>query len=178
MSGDRERCIEAGMDHYIAKPVAIATLVDAIERVAPGDLRGARKRSATRPSKRIDNSRTPASDTAVYDRDAVLKVLHNDDEAFRELSQMFLVDHKLMLDGIDQALYSGDMQRSAAIAHTLKGMLGNFAAKAASRAAHKFYVTTSHGSRDRAARTFETLKKELALLSEALQRDLWLAEQT
>jgi HPt (histidine-containing phosphotransfer) domain-containing protein len=108
----------------------------------------------------------------------VLQTLNNDEEAFRELSQMLLVDHKLMLAGAERALYAGEIQKVAAIAHTLKGMVGNFAARNTSRAAQRFYVASSSGNRDRAAKALEQLKRELTLLSEALRKDLMLEEQT
>jgi CheY-like chemotaxis protein len=35
MSGDRERCLEAGMDEYLSKPIASAALLEVVERVCP-----------------------------------------------------------------------------------------------------------------------------------------------
>ena len=37
MSGDRERCLEAGMDAYVAKPVRTEALLDLIEKLLPLD---------------------------------------------------------------------------------------------------------------------------------------------
>jgi response regulator RpfG family c-di-GMP phosphodiesterase len=176
MSGDRERCIEAGMDDYISKPVSIADLTHVIERVLPQDTaRPKRRASAQRPKSPFKASQNGRGKSP-YDRDTVLETLNNDEEAFRELCQMLIVDHKLMLHGAEQALYAGEIQKAAAIAHTLKGMVGNFAARNTNLAAQKFYVASSSGNRDRAARALEQLKRELALLSDALQRDLLLEQ--
>ncbi|CAN5872316.1 hypothetical protein BH24ACI4_BH24ACI4_22800 [soil metagenome] len=41
MKGDRERCVETGMDDYISKPIAAALLAQVIERVTSGSLGGA-----------------------------------------------------------------------------------------------------------------------------------------
>jgi len=35
MQGDREMCLEAGMDDYITKPIRVERLVEALDRVPP-----------------------------------------------------------------------------------------------------------------------------------------------
>ena len=38
MAGDRERCLAAGMDGYIAKPIRKSDLLDALARVRPAQV--------------------------------------------------------------------------------------------------------------------------------------------
>ena len=55
MSGDRERCLEAGMNDYITKPIRVEELVAAIKRAPrragdePGSVHGGGRRGADRP---------------------------------------------------------------------------------------------------------------------------------
>jgi HPt (histidine-containing phosphotransfer) domain-containing protein len=56
--------------------------------------------------------------------------LMGDEEIFREVATMFVADAPKMLDELNQALAASDWPALTRIAHTLKGLLATFAAKA------------------------------------------------
>jgi hypothetical protein len=139
MRGDREKCIQAGMDDYVAKPIQAIQLVEIINRIA-----GAVSSSSTDPvdaatekSSSLRRRRSSAARASVYDVEIVLDALGGDRGALRQLSEMLFVDHEPMLHDAEQALATGDLERFGAIAHTLKGMVGNFAAPKTFSAAKK-----------------------------------------
>jgi HPt (histidine-containing phosphotransfer) domain-containing protein len=88
---------------------------------------------------------------------------------------MLLEDYRAMLDEAALALSAGDFEKAASIAHTLKGMIGNFAAPDASKAAQAFYAATHGAHPERSAKAYERLKSRLSLLAEALRNDPILA---
>jgi two-component system sensor histidine kinase/response regulator len=174
MRGDREVCLESGMDDYVSKPVTVAKLMEAIGRIIPTGSRRALQNAKTKisESKKISERLQNGGHASLpYDRDSILDVLSHDHDAFRELSQMLFVDHKQMLEDAEQALAAADLTKLTSIAHTFKGMVGNFAAQEASIAAQAFYEAAEKGLAEEAIQTLERFKMKLVVLTEALKRD-------
>ncbi len=53
LEGDRERCLQAGMDDYVAKPIGMADLRAVLERWAPGQLDGESTEMDSAPAGRV-----------------------------------------------------------------------------------------------------------------------------
>jgi PAS domain S-box-containing protein len=123
MKGDRERCIEAGMDDYVSKPIASEALLKAIQRLLPAE---ATDGAETEPEK-------PAP--AAPDRAALLSSFDDDWGFFKDCVHMFREDYPAMLSAIRETIQSGDAPGLRRSAHALKGMVGNFGAKGIARTA-------------------------------------------
>ena len=114
MKGDRERCLEAGMDDYVPKPISSEALLNAIRMLVP--------ESATHKEESavIENAQP------VFDKDALLKAFDNDWDFLKEVLDMFIADYPQMLKNIHDAIQTKDAPALQRTAHALKGMLGNF----------------------------------------------------
>ena len=118
MRGDRERCLESGMNDYVSKPISPASLLEAIHRVLPSSAVEATKHTST-PA---DDDRTLAE---------LLGAFNNDPSFFKDIAEMFISDYPPMLETIQQAIDAKDGELLGRTAHAIKGMARNFQIDAA-----------------------------------------------
>ncbi|TMA38536.1 MAG: response regulator [Deltaproteobacteria bacterium] len=121
MKGDRERCIAAGMDAYVSKPVYAEELFGVMESVVEGA--GAMRFDAGR------------SDASVVDVDALLRQVGGNRAALAEVLDLFREDSARMLDALRSALATRDGSALEHTAHQLRGALMVMAAPGAAAAA-------------------------------------------
>jgi CheY-like chemotaxis protein len=155
MKGDRERCLEAGMDDYVSKPIEPQQLFDAIERLAPPA--GV---EASAPEEQ------PAEE--ILDRDAALARVDGDEELLKDLVVLFLDDCPKLLSEIRVALARCDSTALTRAAHRLKGTVGNFTASAAFEAARRLEMIGRQGDLTGAEKAFAALEEEIERLKLAL----------
>jgi len=125
MQGDRERCLAAGMDGYLAKPLVAKDLIELLGRIAAG--RGPAPGGA--PSERTE-SNEPA-----WTPDAALAQVGGDRGLLEEIITIFLDDAPREMAAVDAAIRAGDGGCLAAAAHALRGALGTLAATDAAEVA-------------------------------------------
>ena len=124
MSGDRERCLAAGMDAYVSKPLRPDELFSTIDWYR-GPQRQSGASRATVPE--------PRPGPAV-DRVALLAAFGGQATLLADAAGVFLTDAPLMLGRIRAAAQTGDLIEIAAAAHALKGAAGLFSQGDAFRA--------------------------------------------
>jgi two-component system, sensor histidine kinase and response regulator len=110
LKGDRERCLEAGADGYVPKPIAPAMLFREIESVLGR------------------HGAAAAHDHGGVDPEVMARV-GSDPEVLREIIQLFIEDCPKQLEAIQLGLQAGDAKAVYRAAHTLKGSVGNFQAQ-------------------------------------------------
>jgi HPt (histidine-containing phosphotransfer) domain-containing protein len=153
MKGDRERCLAAGMDGYVSKPIQPRELWQAIDQFVPGG--GAVGAS------------DPTGD--ILDRREALERVGGDSELLRELIAVFRADGPRLGKEITDALARGDAQKLSRTAHTLKGAVSTFGAASAEAAARQVELLAGQGDLAGAAAAVTHLDTELGRLKHALR---------
>ena len=157
MKGDRKRCINAGMDDYVAKPISSEALLKAIQSLIPEEL----QQDIPAPEK-------PEKPVLSLDQDALLNAFDNDWDFLKEAVDMFVSDYPPMIKTINKALKAGDADTVRRTAHALKGMVGNFQAKTTAKAALKLEELGRNNYLEGMNQAYEALADELAGLEKTL----------
>ena len=156
MEGDRERCLTAGMDGYVAKPIRAEDLVEAVENLNPSP---AGAPAATTAKRQKQEPIDPAAALARVDGYVGL---------LKEIVALFLQELPELLTILREAVTGGNAQAIERAAHKLKGSVGNFAAYPAFEAAAKLEVVGREGEPFPALLAYAELVDEIQRLTPAM----------
>jgi signal transduction histidine kinase/CheY-like chemotaxis protein/HPt (histidine-containing phosphotransfer) domain-containing protein len=153
--GERERCLQAGMDDYLAKPVRAAELFAAIDRVVSGQ-------GGSRPTESL-----PVA-AGLLDPVALLAACDGDAELLRKMCRHFQTFVPGRLAEVSEALHDRNTVRLREAAHKLGGMVSSFSATAAEAAALLGQLG-SQGKIEEAAQTYSRLTEIVGQLIAVLE---------
>jgi two-component system sensor histidine kinase/response regulator len=174
LPGDRDRCLAAGADAYLAKPIDAARLLDLVEELAARRMPSESPATGTLEGSNGDQRKLVASNTMAdegrtIDMRAPLERMGGDRSLLDQLARMFLEDSPGLLGAAATALgrkQAADLQRAA---HSLKGLASNFDAHAAASAALRVEELARDGKLDEAAGALETLGRHVTLVRRELE---------
>ncbi|BBF85452.1 sensory box histidine kinase/response regulator [Aquitalea magnusonii] len=161
MAGEEQRCLEAGMDDYIAKPIDIQVFYATLLRHLQPDLPPPLPVSST--------AQTPATGNVLLDRNTALLRMGGDHTLYARLLSRFQEREHDAVQRLRQALQQGEKDGARRIVHNLKGLAGNIGADALAAACrHLEYHLDGDGSQreEAIARLQQQLQQLLAHLEQ------------
>jgi PAS domain S-box-containing protein len=156
MQGDRERCLAAGMDGYVTKPLHPTELFEVIASLTAT--------AAHLP----EASPAPEGEQDILDRRTLWERVAGDADLLREIIELFLTDCPERLMELHEALTHQDCPALARAAHRLKGALGNISANHALAAVRRVETSARAGDVHAATEALARLEDELARLTPLL----------
>ncbi|MHC5023105.1 MAG: response regulator [Planctomycetota bacterium] len=156
LKGDRERCLAAGMDGYVAKPITLDALRSEINRLVGGS--------------GVDLGTTAGAEpAAAFDLDAALARLDGDLELLCEMAGLFLEQYPTQLSEIRAAADTGALDTIRRITHTLKGAASNFITPAVVESAGALEAAAESDDASAIAGAIDELERHLGDLDAALR---------
>ncbi len=147
---DIEKCLSAGMDDHLGKPLTLAALADKIQRWTGRDV----------AARVVIGGAVPGDDDTPLDHDTLARLREALGEAIGEAIEPFLEDTPATLARLERALADGDAESMRQHAHALRGAAGNLGATRLATLARRIEEL---GAADR----FETATAELPALRQA-----------
>jgi two-component system, sensor histidine kinase and response regulator len=151
MKKDHDRCLEAGMDGYLTKPVSPENLYNAIKGLLPST------KSKPEPEPEVKPARKPAVDLA-----AALRTVGGDKDILKDVLNVFLEeDTPRQLKNIREAFLRQDGKAIKAEAHGMKGSAAAMGGKTVSAAAARLETAALSGDMPGAQAIFDEMCAEL-----------------
>jgi two-component system sensor kinase len=156
MKGDRDRCLKAGMDDYLTKPIRSKALYDAVERIAVPNCVDSSHLAESEPSK------------SVMDWNAAVTRIGGREDLLRQMVPIFFKESAKLLPALREALSRQDLAKVRNLSHALKGSASCFAATPAESAALCLEFIGRDGALGEADQAYTLLEREIERLKGAL----------
>lgn len=148
IKGDRESCLQAGMDMYLTKPIRRDEILETINRY----------------SQELSPKANPSSEPILASWDGV------DREILSKLGSMMVESSHQSVVELKAAFAAKDWKKMASVAHTLRGSLGLFGAKKTGSLLAKLERAVSDGRLDELDELLPLFFRELGLVLEIISR--------
>ena len=180
MKGDDKKCIEAGCDEYLAKPIDRRELLKTISKYLPSGSEDFSERIDSVKAQ-VDELNQLCFDTKSTGEDSQeiinwpeLVSRGMEEDILEEVVPVFLADRKERINKLTEAVEAGDAKEVKLCAHTIKGGAGNVGAKKLSEAASKLEQLASQGDLSNAVELLEQIKTEFQRFETFVSHPNWI----
>ncbi len=158
LKGDRDRCLAAGMDEYLTKPLRFDDLLAALARISED--------SEVEEVHQTENRPRPSP--LVFNRAAALQTMGGQFGVMKDVLEVFIKGYPQEMGVLDSAVSRQDAELIAESSHKLKGELGAIGAEAAYLAAALLNKVAREGRIDSIMEAWSVLRYEIDLLEPEL----------
>jgi PAS domain S-box-containing protein len=169
IQGDRDRCLEAGMNDYVSKPVSPQVLADRLKKWLPKNMGDS---ECIKNEKRLGGTQEMKTDgTPVWDRPKFLERLLDDEDLAKMIQDGFLEDIPQQIQTLNAFLDAGDLTGAERQAHTIKGASANVGGERLRAVAFEIEKASKALNPTAAGACMRELESQFEQLKKAMQPD-------
>ena len=169
LHGDREKCIEAGMNDYLTKPIFPQALADALEKWLPRETKVSGLQ-ALGDAKDRTSVTAREQEIPVFDKAGMMVRLMDDEDLARTVVGGFLEDIPRQIEVLKGCLEAGDAPRAERQAHSIKGASANVGGAALSAVAFEMEKAGKTGNLEAVAARLPELETQFARLKATMEQ--------
>jgi signal transduction histidine kinase/DNA-binding response OmpR family regulator len=179
MKGDRERCLQAGMDDYLSKPIDPESVLEVLRRWLPkaaGDAPPPDSRQAFGPPPALSAPSAPSEDLdqlPVFDLKQAMWVTGGKMRMFKRVSMVFLQHMPDRVQELALAVNHEDTAEVSRLAHSIYGATASIGGRRLCQVAQELEQIARNGRLDDSQSLFESIQREFTQLQQALQQFDW-----
>jgi PAS domain S-box-containing protein len=170
LQGDRENCLNAGMNDYVSKPIEPQKLVEALEHWLPETEEGNRHVEKPDAETSINQENDPSK--LVFDKPALMNRLMNDDSLAREVISTYLNEIPNLFQELKKSLESNDTTGTERHVHTIKGASANLGCEALRAVASTLEKSCKNGDLTAVQNGISEMEHQFDRIKPVLEKEL------
>jgi signal transduction histidine kinase/DNA-binding response OmpR family regulator/HPt (histidine-containing phosphotransfer) domain-containing protein len=165
MTGDREKCLNAGMNGYVSKPVDPLALANELEKWI-----GTEQMDLPLEKKKIPGAADAVAASRIFDRAALVKRLMDDEELAKTIATGFLDDMPGQIAALRAFVENSQAEQAGGQAHKIKGAAGNVTASVLQETAHAMEAAGKAGNMAALHRLLPELEQNFLQVKRTINR--------
>lgn len=176
MKGDRERCLDAGMNDYISKPIKKEELFEVINRLMIGktsinlaEVKPIQQEKQAGEIDKIEAGSILLESSDVFNLKDAMRLVDGDTDLLKDIISIFIETYPEQIEQIKKTIDNSNAKELRETAHALKGSVGSFGKNSTYELAYQLETLGQRGDMKDSREVFSQLVVELASLKDELE---------
>lgn len=171
MAGDKEKCLDSGMNDYLSKPIDTAKVIEVLKEWLT-DKNKTENKLTNAGDKSVVTKDKNINDITIFDYDGMSKRLMNDPELMKPVAKVFFQDLIEQINELKVSIKDNHIAQTSAILHQIKGAAANVGGIALSAFADEMEVAAKAGNHDILQESIGQLEHEFNALKIAMEEKI------